>query len=111
MSNVVKQTKEDFIRDEMCDRERISKEEYRSIKDKTYTIVDPDDTLNEDYNYTRIIPEDFTKEQIDEFIAIRTYKMLRRVDKNINIIKNIAIFWLVLTCIGLMIYILSKFGH
>ncbi len=110
MSNIVNCIKEDFIREEMCDKERITKEEYQAIEDKKNTIVDGTDRLD-DFNYSRIIPEDFTKEQIDEFIAIRTYKMLQRLDRNISIIKKIAIFWLVLTLIGLLIFILSKFGY
>jgi len=104
-----KKYKEKFTNNNFYDMGcEVTYEEYQKSEDKEMYICNGTRGYEQKY-YKKDIFE-LSDEELDLGIKINNYKLNRKMNNNIDTMKKIMIFWLVLTIINLagVFYIVSK---
>ena len=110
MSESFNEIKDSFFKTYFYDREFITNEEYEKLDYKIdYTWDD------NQLKYFKKIPVDVTNDEIYQFVAIKVFQSISKVNdiqnslsdmnKNIKTIKDILVFWLAIGIIGAIIAI------
>lgn len=111
MSEEFKKYKDNFMVNNFYNVEEIPEEEYNSkaedVKEYYYTELQ-----GNNYKYFKKTPEQLSNEELNSFLQIRQFELTQQMDNKQNTIKNIMIFWMILTIINLIgsFYIISKIG-
>ncbi|AJA48637.1 hypothetical protein CPAST_c25680 [Clostridium pasteurianum DSM 525 = ATCC 6013] len=101
MDNDVKVYKENLMKNIFYTEEEVSKEEYKKLdKDERYTLGSD---LGEGEKYYKKIPLNIDDSELALLIQLKIYERLEQIDNKQSTIKNIMVFWLIITIIGLSI--------
>jgi len=106
-----KKYKDDFIDNNFYDMGcEVTHEEYQKSEDKEMYAYH--DTGNEQKYYKKEVIE-LSDEELALGIKIRNYDVNKKMNNNIDTIKKIMIFWLVLTIVNIIgvFYIVSKIAN
>lgn len=125
MNKVVKKLKDEFLENNelLFEKVPVSKEENKELEKKYhYGSTSEHEKINEEYliedkidgkAFYKKKPIDITDDELKEFMFITVHDIIRESNKNISTMKNIMIFWLILTIINLVsiLYFASKFAN
>lgn len=109
MSKMYDVYKHEFEKSNLYDREQISWKEYNALENKEDILQDYDNS-NVLINY-RLIPTEVSDEERNNYIQMSLLDSIRMLNNKINTMKNIMIFWVVLTVIGIIGVIYSAQQH
>lgn len=93
MSRTFEEYRKDFIEINLCDKKLICYEEYNKLQSKS-------DYKHENGVYYKVVPMEITDDQLNQFIAMKNFVETKELNKRMNTVKNILVFWLVIGIIG-----------
>lgn len=111
MNSYLKKFKDDFLKTHELTFRRIylpnseNKEVLKKYKKnpddirQLYKVAE--DTVGNIHFYTEI-SEEITDKELSEYISLKSIQKLDSIDAKLSIIKNIMIFWCVLTVLGII---------
>lgn len=107
MSNKYKSLYNLFVKNNFSEREEIEYEVYMNLN-KDDTEVETQDGKN--IFYKTHLENNFDENQVNQAIQLKMLDELEKMNEKQNTMKNIMVFWLILTIINLccVIYIISK---
>ncbi len=101
MNEQLKQYRGNYLQKNFFEKEEISLNEYILIEDsekKNYG----QEIINGITKYYKKIEVELTDEEFDLYLKIKNAEMLEQMNSKQTTMKNIMIFWLVLTIIGIV---------
>ncbi|HEY5588451.1 MAG TPA: hypothetical protein VIK86_05780 [Candidatus Paceibacterota bacterium] len=111
MDEKFKKYKENFIKNNFFEKgSRVKLEEYEKSDDKEMYVYE--NIGNGDTYYRKDVLQ-LSDEELDLGIKIGNFKRYKKINNNIDTMKKIMIFWLVLTIINLIavFYMVSKIAN
>lgn len=104
MDNDVKVYKENLIENIFYKEEEITKEEYKKLdKEERFTLGSD---LGEGEKYYKKMPLNIDDSELAPMIQLKIYEKLQQIDNKQETIKNIMVFWLIITIIGLAVVVI-----
>lgn len=104
MDNPYKTYKDNFIKRYCCEKREISFKEFNALDEE----AKKSSVFVEKEKFYIKVPLTFeNNEELNEYIQLEMFKMQKNMSINIGKIKNMLVFWLVLTIIFLSLSIFS----
>lgn len=101
MNDVFENYKKEFIKENCYFTKTVSNEEYLRLDEEERKEYSLSSGINDAYYKT--IPYDFKNEEdLKLYITMQDSIKKEGMDKNINTIKNIIVFWFILTIINII---------
>lgn len=107
MSKDFENVKDIFTRLYANKRRYLTEEEISNLRVEETKNVEYDDVKNRKYI---LEPMQFSDEEFTAFLAMKQVDKLNDMDNKLRTIKNILIFWVTLTILGLIMGLLTWFA-
>lgn len=101
MANAYEQYKQDFLKNNLYEKVKISKKEYDSLENKDNTIIELNDVTSDNI-YFRAVPIELSDEEQNNFIFMKMFNNTKFLNEKISTMKNIMVFWLILTILSVI---------
>lgn len=112
MNEHLKKYKDNYVVNNLFIKEEITKQEYEILKLDKDVICGYDEKLNGENEYYKKTLVNLTDEEFDLYLKIKNVQMLEDIDTKQKTMKNIMIFWFIITLIPTIIgiYFLCGFA-
>jgi hypothetical protein len=100
-----------FIEESFTNKQEISELEYNALP-VNERLRKPEDGTGENIKYYKLTIDDFNNDEFNQAIQLTLLLETKNINKKQSTIKNIMIFWLILTIINLigLFYIINELG-